>query len=366
MSLNSRSLRVAIAACVPVVQAADPVLSSGSATWETIETETGTKTIFTISDDSVFDWGDFNLDQGSELVFDFIGGNQVLNYLNGGGSYFLNGTVTSNGSVSFFAPGGNLFVGGSITAKSVTLASLNANPADVLDGNGYTLDGSLGSGILKVDGFVNATDGDIMLGGQQLIVGRRGELTATGAVRMAGTDRIKVSASGNQRLKDAGEEGFVLYQGTTHASQIDIRAGKEVHNVGTLDAQTGRIFIEVGGDGRVFSDNRAIIVGEMAFKGVIEQAPRANFDEADAPAVVSDSILKVPTLRRPDGTRITTASAVRTSNAVSASSSVTQPNPTRNVAAPVKKALMARSSFFGMRGTRGGSSSDEQKKTARR
>ncbi len=355
MKFPTPSLRAMLIACAPAIVVADPVLTTpGTATWETILGDNGTKTIFTITDDTVFEWEGFNLESGNEIVFDFIGGNQVVNYLNGDNAFFINGTITSNGSVSFFSPSGSLYVNGDITAANVTLSTLDVDPADVLDGNGFLMqEGSVIGNELVLTGEVHATNGSVLLASRELVLQGGSIITASDAVKLAGTDRARVPGSGAGRMTDIGSEGFVLHMGAAHATKIEVRAGREIHSHGTLDAGKGRIFMEVGSDGRVFSDNRALVVGDLDFSGTILPSQRASFNDADAPATVSDATLRIPTLKRPGGAAISEATALRTSSAVSASSSVNSKSDRKPSAE--NKTLMARSSFFGMRGGRGGS-----------
>ena len=354
MRLTSPSSRMLILACSPAVWAAEPILTTpGTATWETVVTETGNRTIFTISDDTVLEWAEFELDQGSEMFFDFIGGTKVVNYLTGDGYYGIEGSITSNGSVAFFAPQGHLDFKGSITAKEVTLSTLDVDADDFLDNNGYSLGDGAGNNYLTVDGRVDATDGDVIFAGQGVVVQPRALVTASGSVRMAGAGAIKVSASGSQRITDVSDDGFVLHMGETHASRIEVSTGKEFINGGTIDASKGRLFIEVGKGGKVFNNRNALLVGEMVFSGEILETPSAGFDEADAPVAVNDSTLKIPTLRRPNGQQMTASTEIRTTTAVSASSAVREGRSQERK--PASSSLMARSSFFGMRGGRGGS-----------
>ena len=108
------------------LHAQGPVLSTpGTATWSTeITAGGGTRTIFTITDNTVLDWNQLNLGTDSELVFDFIGGDSVVNNLTGTKTHKLDGDVTSNGFVGFFSPNAHLRIDGNITAKGVTIANL--------------------------------------------------------------------------------------------------------------------------------------------------------------------------------------------------------------------------------------------------
>lgn len=350
---TSYSLRAILAACAPAICFADPVLTTpGTATWETYTTDTGSKTVFTIADDSVFEWNEFQLDEGSEVVFDFVGGNGVVNYITGSGYNFIDGTVTGNGSVSFISPNGDLSVGGSITADTITLSTLDANPADLINGGTLTLAGGAGR-FLSVSGQLNATSGDLILAGEGVYITRGAHLSASNGVRVAGGSEVVVGHEvGGSRIAATGEEGWVANFGTIRSGKIEVRAGAEVANAGTLDASTGQVFLEVGGDGRIYSDSDALIVGEVIFDGVIRAAPAINRFEADAPAVISEATLRIPELKSPGGQVVTKTVKVNMSSAVTASVSAEEKRqPAKRSAEPI----LARSSFFGMRGGRGGS-----------
>ncbi|RYD46944.1 MAG: hypothetical protein EOP83_28820, partial [Verrucomicrobiaceae bacterium] len=122
-----------------------PVLSTpGSATWLSEITSTGTRMIFTITGDTVLDWGQFNLGSGSELIFDFVGGNSVTNMLNGTSANSINGSVTSNGNVGFFSPNAPLKVTGTVTANNVTLATMDVDPQAFNSGGTFTMNAGSG------------------------------------------------------------------------------------------------------------------------------------------------------------------------------------------------------------------------------
>jgi hypothetical protein len=336
-----------------------PVLANpgNTATWTTENIATGTRTVFTINANSVFDWNGFNLPSGSELVFDFVGGNSVVNMLNGTSTNVLAGNVTSNGNVGFFSPDANLVVSGNITAKSVTLSALDVDTASFLSGGSYTLSGGLMKG-LTVTGQIRAMDGDIVLAGRTVLVDTGAKLKAKGAAQIAGGTEVVVERTGSgQRLKQSSGTGFVLHLGDTRASRIEIAAGKQIVNEGRLDVgNTGhRIFLEVGKDGKITRDSSGLIIGNLSVNGKQEvKASSLRQNEGDAASAVSTSTLKMPALKRPDGT-VASASRTLVNNAPMSASA--DGGRDRKRQAPQvashdrgRKPLLQRASFFGMRG----------------
>ena len=175
----------------------------------------------------MFDWQRLNLKNGSEMVFNFTGGKTVVNFLGGTKTHRIDGSVTSNGIVAFFSPTADLQVNGSIIAKGVTLATLNADAADVSDGDGFKMSGKGGFNYLTVNGRVEATDGDVVIGGERVIVGGSAKLQASRDVLIGGGREISVAASGDRRLKEESGFGYVLHLGESRASRIEIAAGRD-------------------------------------------------------------------------------------------------------------------------------------------
>ncbi|MEP2777103.1 MAG: hypothetical protein ABJQ29_12990 [Luteolibacter sp.] len=335
--------------------AQDPVLATpGTATLSTQTTATGSTTVFTLTGDTVFDWAHLNLAQGSELVFNFLAGESVINVLGGNGVHRINGNVTSNGIVAFFAPGGDLEVNGRITARGVVLGTTNVDPADFFDGNGYSLSNASGLNFLTVNGDVTALGGDVVLAGPQVVVGQSAKIRATGRAGIAGSSEIAVSAGSGGLLRENGGSGFVLNLGEARAARIDVVAGNEVNNQGVLNAGNGRVFLEVGSGGVITNETNGIIIGNLAFQGLFrEKGAILTPNEGDALPVVSEGTLTMPALRRPDGTQVSASQTVRTNSAVSASGDGGRDS--RNVGRPStaessRRSLMQRTSFFGMRG----------------
>lgn len=334
-----------------------PVLTTpGTATWATEDISTGTRTVFKITGNSIFDWNGFDLPQGSELVFDFLGGDSVVNMLNGTGVHILAGNVTSNGNVGFFSPDAELVVTGSVTANSVTLAALDVDAAAFSGGGTFTMSGASGAfNGLTVTGQIRATGGDVVLAGRAVDIGPDARVNAKGAVQIAGGTEISVARSGDgQRLKQNGSTGVVLHMGETRASRIEIAAGEQITNQGRLDVGRGRkIFMEVGKDGKIAREKPGIIVGNLSLNGKSAKTSSLKPNEGDAASAISSSALKMPALKRPDG-RAVSKSRTLVSHApiaASADGGRDRKRPAEQVASRGSgRAMLQRASFFGMRG----------------
>jgi hypothetical protein len=289
-----------------------PILATpGTASWTDQTTATGTKTVFTLTGNTVLDWEQLNLAKGSELEFNFVGGKTVVNFLNGNGSHSIDGKVTSNGIVAFFSPTADLQVNGSIIAKGVTLATLNVDPNDFSDGDGFELIGSGGRNALGVNGHVQATDGDVVLGGKKIIVGDAGQVDATGDVLVGASTNFTVAPSGDRRISEKSGEGFVLNFGTMNASRIEVAGGREVNNDGTMNAAGGKIFLRVGMDGSIANESTGLFIGDQIFEGddIITGTAAGDWVEADTALPVGEASLAFPNLSRPDGSSVVPVSA---------------------------------------------------------
>jgi hypothetical protein len=362
-----------------VLHAQDPVLTTpGTATWTSQSTATGTRTVFTLTANTVLNWDQLNLASGSEMVFDFAGGNTVVNFLNGTGTHFINGSITSNGIVAFFSPKAGLEVNGSIIAKGVTLATLNADASAFSEGN-YEMTGLPGFKYLRINGHVEATGGDVVLGGERIVIGDGARIKASQDALIAAGRNVSVSASGDRRIKETSGLGFVLHKGVTGASRIEVAAGKEINNQGTFDPGQGRIFLTVGKDGLITNESSGVIVQNAVFDGAYDPNGKVLVpDEGDAVPAVNESTLTIPSLKRPDGTKIG-VSAPDGTNTGKASQDDTQASTAprtitysvpmsasgdaqRDAAARARvsdkrvaangasRSLLQRSSFFGLRG----------------
>jgi hypothetical protein len=334
-----------------------PVLTTpGTATWSTEVTATGSRTIFTITGNTILDWGQFDLGSGSELVFDFVGGESVANLLSGTAPNSISGTVTSNGNVGFFSPNASLRVNGSVTAENVTLATMSVDPVAFNSGSDLTLNSVSGS-TLTVSGSVNATSGSVLLAGQNVRVRGAGDVQATDAVRMAGGTQVKFSQGGLRRQLDVSRgDGFVLHLGSARAARIEVAAGREVNISGKLDTGSpdNRIFLEVGQDGKILREGAGLMVGQLSVKG--EYNPDGidiNPHEGDAAGAVSNSTTKIPALSRPDGSKASSSRTLVTQVPMSASadSGRDRKKPSREVAKrDPSKSMFQAASLFGVRG----------------
>lgn len=332
-----------------------PVLSSGNATWVTELTPTGSRLVFQLTSNSVIDWSSgFNLSEGSEIFFNFTGGNTVVNMLGGTGLNSISGTISSNGNVAFFSPTADLVVSGDVTAKSVTMGALDADPAAFLSGGSYTLSGNpAGFNGLSVSGKIRATGGDVVLAGRWIDLGRDSKLRASDSVRMAAGTEITVDPSaGGRKMKVESGSGFVLNLGETRASRIEVAAGSEVTNNGRLDAGTGRIFVEVGNNGKIVNHGRGIMVGNVSLNGKVEHGASIKPNEGDSASALSPSTLKMPAVKRPDGSAVMASRTVANSAPISASADGARDRKgsVSQVASREKKPMLQRASFFGMRG----------------
>lgn len=339
-------------------QAVDvPVLSTpGTATWLSEITATGTRTIFTISGDTVLDWGQLNLGSGSELVFDFVGGNSVVNMLNGSSTQTIAGNVTANGSVGFFSPNAPLRVTGTITAENVTLATMNVEPQAFNSGETFIMTAGSGS-TLTVSGSVTATNGNVVLAGKTVRVAGSGLIQATDAVRIGGGREITVEKSGfGRRLKETSGEGFVLHMGETRAARIEIAAGQEINNGGRLDTGSAnrRIFLEVGQNGKILREGNGLMIGHTSIKGDFDNKGVLIEHWVDDPtAALNPSKTKMPALKRPDGSTVSSSRTLVNDAPMSASADSGRDRKRANPQVASRgnaKPLVQRTSFFGMRG----------------
>lgn len=344
-----------------ILHAQEPVLSTpGTATWTTETTATGTRTVFNLTKDTVFDWQRLNLENGSEMVFNFTGGKTVVNFLGGTKTHRIDGSVTSNGIVAFFSPSADLQVNGSIIAKGVTLATLNADAADVSDEDGFKMSGKGGFNYLTVNGRLEATDGDVVLGGERVVVGSGAKLQASRDVLIGGGREISVAASGDRRLKEKSGLGFVLHQGDTRASRIEMASGREIRNQGTLNAGKGRIFLAVGENGKITNERTGLIIGDLAFEGefVNQGAILVPDTDGDAAPAINEGTLTLPKLSRPDGTKVNsepqtikyTVPMSATGDARRDSGHSKRVDVQQMAQNDATRSLLQRSSFFGMRG----------------
>ena len=343
--------------CATLLPAQGPVLSTpGTATWETI----GGVTTFTILDDTVLDWDSLYLPKGDQFIFDFLGGNSVINQLGGTGVHTIDGNIQGNGHLGFFSPNATLNISGNITADSVTLSTLNVDPAEFRSGNGFRMFGGGSTNQLLLRGNIEATKGDVVIAGRNVAVRDTSRIRALDSVLIGGGTDVTVNPSGDRRLTRVGNEGIVLHLGDTGASRIEISAGQSVVNVGKLGNDDSHVFLEVGNDGRILNEGSGFIVPQAVFRGVYDPDGVVIVPQIDGElmSLVNDASLKLPALKRPDGTQVsTTKKRMNYSAPMSASADGmrdrAEAKPNRNVVKrDNSKSLMSRSSFFGMRGGR--------------
>ncbi len=388
MKLITIPVRMAILGTLAgILYAQDPVLTTpGTATWTTEATATGTRTVFNLTKDTVLDWEHLDLKSGSEMVFNFTDGKSVVNFLSGNQTHMIDGTVTSNGIVAFFSPKAGLQINGSIIAKGVTLATLNADADEFSSGTGYKLSGPAGFNYLIVNGRVEATGGDVVLGGENVFVADTAKINASQDVLIGGGRELSVATTGDRRLKENSGSGFVLHMGETRGSRIEVAAGRKISNQGTFNTGKGRIFLEVGANGTITNESSGVIVGDLVFNGEFENdGVILGPDDGDVAPPVGDAMLTLPKLSRPDGTKVNSepktlnvttpmsasSDAGRDSNSgdgvsaanvatyrlpVSATNSVRRNSSdferaeNRMAQRGAAKSILQRSSFFGMRG----------------
>lgn len=350
------------AGLVPGSPGGPVVLTPGTASWECVTTPTGTRTEYTLSGDTVLDWGRFLLPAGDELVFS--GGAGVVNLLGGTREHRIAGMVSADGVIGFFADGAGLRVNGSVTGKSVTLATLGTGDAAAfLTGGSYAMEAAAaGLRVMTVEGRVTATGGDVVVAGE--FVNVRGGATleaADGAVRLAGGRSVAVAADGRWRLATAGASGVVQQLGESRGGLVEIEARQEVANAGRIEG--ARVFLEVGRGGKILNEGSGVIVGKLKIKGRYDNDGTAlGGDEGDAVVATNSSLLKLPELKRPDGSTASRARELRKDVAMTASSDSQRDRAAaEQVAKRPGAPLLRRLSFFGMRGTAAGQPAAEKK-----
>ncbi len=345
------------------------VLTPGTSTESVEAISTGTRTTFTLTGNTILSWEQLNLAKGSELVYDFVSGDRVLNLLSGSSRHTINGTVTSNGIVAFYSPNANFDMKGSITAKGIVLSALGGDANEFFSGNGYTLNGGSGSNSLFVDGVVTATGGDVVLAGPIVDIGGNAVIGASGSVLVGGGSDIRISETGHRKLSNSSTDGEILHMGVITGSVIELKAGGSVSNEGLIDAGAGQIYIEVGEDMQITNESNGVIIGEDVFTSeTITEGVVIVPDEGDSPPTVSQGTLNVPELTRPDGTIVTVQQKVSANAPVSASGDIGRDAATKNTKGSGgdpgtvsgsgqvasnrggARSLLQRSSFFGVRG----------------
>jgi len=263
--------------------------------------------------------------------------------------------VTSNGNVGFFSPNASLTVTGTVTANNVTLATMDVDPQAFNSGGNFTM--TLGSGgALTVKGSVTATNGSVVLAGQTVRLPGTGMVQASDAVRIGGGQQVNVETSGVGRRLKASGPGFVLHMGESRAPRIEIAAGSEINVGGTLNtgSSNNRIFLEVGKGGQILREGAGLMVGRTAIHGrYLKDGIPVDPDTDDVRAAVNTSTVKMPALKRPDGSSVSSSRTLVNDVPMSASADSGRDRKRANsqvVSNEKAKPLVQRASFFGMRG----------------
>lgn len=345
--------------------AQDFVLTTpGTATWEV----QGSQTIFTIHEDSVFNWGGMNLGPSESLIFDFVGGDTVTNFIDGAGTHVIAGDVMGNGNLGFFSPSGDLIVSGSITADSVTVSTLNVDPTDFADGGGFSLFGGEGSRLSVLrGGRIHASSGDVLLASEQVQVLNGASVTARDRVMIGGGTDLNTVEPGERKLSQNSEQGVINSYGFISAPSIELIAGKEVLNKGVIGEGSARVFIEVGADGRIISEEQGSISTNRVLIGFFEANAGILRRDGDNAGAISEGSVTLPALTRPDGSKIVSRQTVSVSSPMTASTDPTRDGRRaegRTIARRERKgsSLMMRGSFFGSRGASAATAEKKDKK----
>jgi len=351
---------VAWAGLVPGSPGGPVLLTPGSASWNWMATPTGTRTEYTLTGDTVLDWGQFQLPAGDELVFS--GGAGVVNLLGGTREHWIEGSVVADGVIGFFADGAGLRVDGSVTGKSVTLATLGTtDTAAFLTGGGYAMNATVpGLRVMTVDGVITATGGDVVVAGEFVNVRGDAKIEAAGAVRMAGGRTVTVAADGQWRTGTVGAGGVVQHLGESHGQDVEIEARQEIGNAGRIEG--ARVFLEVGRDGKILNEGSGVIIGNLRIVGEFDNDGTVlGGDEGDALVAANSSLLRLPELKRPDGSTASRARDLRRDVAMTASSDSQRDQAAAGQLAKKQPApLLRRLSFFGMRGAAGQAAAEKK------
>jgi hypothetical protein len=328
---------------------------------------TGTRTTFTLTGNTILNWDQLNLLEGSELVYNFQSGEKVLNLLSGSNRHRIDGTVSSNGIVGFFSPNASLNINGTITAKGVILSTHNVNPDEFFSEGGYSLNHANGSNRLFVGGRITATQGNVVIAGSRVSISENAVIRANDSLLIGGGSEVRVSEKGGRGLSLGSEDGEIFHMGVSKSPVIEIVAGGSVFNTGRIDAGKGRVFIDVGHGMEITNESTGLIVAGSVFSNTsIVGRSVIVPDEGDSAPAVGDGTLNIPELTRPDGRIVSQAMQVRSNAPVSASGDggrdARKSNVERSAATGVAlsgqvagnrgaaRPLLRRSSFFGVRG----------------
>ena len=328
----------------------------GSATCASETTATGTRTTFSLVDDTVLFWNWLDLPAGDELIFS--GSHGVANRLGPGVTHRIDGKVEGDGRVGFFADGSDLEINGSVSSGEVVVSGNGLSDSSAfLSGGDYVLEAGPGFRQITIGGLVKATRGDVIVAGDVVRVRDSARLQASsGAVRIGAGGRVDVKASGRERLETRGGIGILLHLGESRASSLELVATQEISNAGRMDAAGGfgKVFLEVGAGGNILNEGTGVILGQTMITGNFDSdGVVLGPDEGDALAVVNSSVIKLPALKDPEGRQVSRAREITTDAATAGSADVLRKpakKKSSRLAANGRKSLLRRQSFFGMRG----------------
>jgi len=346
----------AVADLCPGSAGGPTVGTPGSVTCASESTATGTRTVFSVMDDTILQWNWLNLAVGDELVFDFDGDHGVANQLASGASHRIDGKVEGNGRVGFFTEGADLEVNGSVVAEEVVVSANSLDdPSAFLGGGDFSLRSGGGLRQIAVNGLVQATNGDVIVAGDLVRVRADARLRASGAVRIGAGGQVDVKSTGERRVATSGGFGILLHLGDSRASSLELVATQEISNAGRLEAAGGfgKVFLEVGSGGNILNEGTGLILGQTMVMGNFDSdGVILGFDEGDGLAVVNSSVIKVSALKDPDGRQVSRAREISTDASTTGSADAfrkpVKKKPSR-MAQSEKKPLLRRQSFFGMR-----------------
>lgn len=172
---------------------------------------------------SAIDWQSFSVPGGSTTRFiQPSAASTSINRVLGGDPSAIYGTLSSNGKLVLVNPAGiAVGAGGVVDTAGFTASTLPMRDADAIAGR-LVFQGT--GGPLTVDGHVLARGGDVVLLGSSVQVGSGAVVQSDGATLVAAGERVA--------LTGRGLEGI----------QLEVNAGNEVLNLGTLKGDAVGIF----------------------------------------------------------------------------------------------------------------------------
>ncbi len=172
---------------------------------------------------SAIDWQSFSVPGGSTTRFiQPSAASTSINRVLGGDPSAIYGTLSSNGKLVLVNPAGiAVGAGGVVDTAGFTASTLPMRDADAIAGR-LRFQGN--GGPLTVDGQVLARGGDVVLLGSSVQVGSGAVVQSDGATLVAAGERVA--------LTGRGLEGI----------QLEVNAGNEVLNLGTLKGDAVGIF----------------------------------------------------------------------------------------------------------------------------